>query len=68
MSKKYRGPAVQEERRLAAEARQRLRNELTPAEQIERLDARLGAGIGAKRERARLHEQLIAEKGGDEEQ
>lgn len=38
-----------------AEAAQR-----SPEEQLRRLDARLGAGVGAVRERAKLHAQIAA--------
>jgi cell shape-determining protein MreC len=43
-----------------AKKRQAERDERSPKEQLEKLDAKLGAGIGAKKERARL-EKLIAE-------
>lgn len=42
------------DRRAEAELRKAMRSELSPAEQIRALDARLGFCIGAKRERARL--------------
>ena len=48
------GPAVREKKREEAEARQRQRDELTPEQQIAALDARLGVGKGAKKERERL--------------
>lgn len=32
----------------------------TPEQQLARLDARLGSGVGAKKERARLQEQIVA--------
>lgn len=54
MANRKRGAAVRQERKDKADARQRQRDELTAAEQIAVLDARLGAGVGAERERARL--------------
>lgn len=41
-------------RKKAAEARQAQRDKRTDAEQLALLDFRLGIGVGAKRERARL--------------
>jgi hypothetical protein len=43
-----------EEKRQEAQARQELRNERTPAQQLALLDERFGPGKGAKRERTRL--------------
>lgn len=43
-----------EARRSSAQSRQMSRNNLSNAQQIEKLDARLGKGKGAKAERARL--------------
>ena len=54
MAKTKRGAAVRQQRREQAEARQRQRDELKPAEQLAVLDERLGVGVGAERERARL--------------
>lgn len=45
---------MRQERKDKADARQRQRDELTATEQLAVLDARLGAGVGAERERARL--------------
>jgi hypothetical protein len=53
---------VQEDKRSEADARQRLRDERTPEEQLAILDARLGPGKGAKRERARLQKLLDEDK------
>lgn len=44
-----------------AKERQRQRDERTPEEQLAALDARLGVGKGAKKERARLW-KLIEEQ------
>jgi len=63
MSKTRKGNAVREEKRQAAEARQRLRKERTPAQQLAELDERLGPGVGAERERTRLIAEIEAEKG-----
>jgi hypothetical protein len=41
-------------RRQTAKERLTLRNGLTPEQQLKALDARLGLGVGAKKERARL--------------
>lgn len=41
-------------RRLAAEKRNEQWASLTPAEQIKALDSRLGKGVGAKKQRAKL--------------
>lgn len=42
------------ERREDAVKRQEIRNSLSPREQLARLDTRLGKGVGATKERARL--------------
>jgi hypothetical protein len=47
-----------EERILNSKLRQEAWAELTPGDQIEALDRRLGAGRGAKRQRARLVAKL----------
>ena len=46
--------AIREERRAKAEPRQTERAARNSLTQLERLDAKLGVGIGAKKERARL--------------
>lgn len=51
-----RGPDARQRK---ADEREALRAELTPMEQTARLDQRLGKGMGARRERARL-QALIA--------
>lgn len=53
-------PDRAEQRQIAAAARQAARAELTPAQQLARLDQLFGAGVGAKRERARLAKQIAA--------
>ena len=45
---------MREERRQKAEEMALARSALSPAQQLEQLDQRLGAGVGAQRERARL--------------
>ena len=47
-------------RREEAKERQEAWNALSPAQKIARLDAKLGAGVGAEDQRARLQEQLEA--------
>lgn len=42
-----------------AAGRQALRNKLSPSEQLGILDQRLGAGLGAERERQRLQRQIL---------
>lgn len=49
-----------EKRRKEAKVRAEQRSLLTPQQQLERLDKRLGAGVGAKKERERLNKQLAA--------
>lgn len=41
-----------------ADKRNVARAKRTPTEQIRRLDQKLGAGVGAKKERARLSQQI----------
>lgn len=53
--------SVREERRREAEARQKERDQLSAEEQLARLDERLGKGVGAARERARL--QALIDEG-----
>jgi len=69
MGKKLEGPKTskhvcthpfEELRRKDAIERQEERNKRSPLEQLKELDARLGIGVGAKRERARL-EKLMAD-------
>lgn len=45
-----------------AAERAKFRSELTPEQQIARLDRRLGVGVGAKQERARLAKQIAGRK------
>lgn len=53
----YRDTRGRNHRRIGAITRAAHRSLLTPQEQVETLDARLGTGIGAERERARLESQ-----------
>lgn len=54
-----------EEKRQDAYARQELRNERTPAQQLARLDRILGPGKGAKKERARLEAIINKDNKGE---
>lgn len=49
-------------RRDEADTRQDAYDQLTPTEKLARLDTRLGTGVGATRERARLQKQIEAAK------
>lgn len=49
-----------EQRRQECAERQAYRDGLSPQEQLDRLNTRLGEGIGAQKERARLHAQIRA--------
>lgn len=60
-SKINRSRARREELRAEAEERRGHRSSLSNAQQIERLNARLGEGSGAKRERARLEREIEVE-------
>ena len=60
-SKINRSRARREELRAEAEERREHRAGLSNAQQIERLNARLGKGSGAKRERERLERELEVE-------
>jgi len=53
-----RGPVDRERRTLAAEDRAEARAKLTAQQQLDKLDALLGEGVGAVKERARLEKQL----------
>ena len=50
-----------EAKRKAAESRQKIRSEIDTASQLKLLDERLGVGVGAVKERARLS-KLLTEK------
>lgn len=54
MTHKANGHLALVERRRTADLRTVARSQISTDDQIIRLDARLGAGIGAKKERARL--------------
>jgi hypothetical protein len=53
-----RGPADRERRTLAAEDRAEARANRTAQQQLDKLNALLGEGVGAVKERARLEKQL----------
>jgi len=46
------------QKRFEHEERMKVRDNLTPKQQIKRLDKRLGKNIGAKKERARLLKEI----------
>jgi hypothetical protein len=50
-----------EVRQAEAKERQALRDKRTPQDQLRVLDAKLGVGVGAKKERERLQKLLIKE-------
>jgi hypothetical protein len=49
-------------RRKSAAQRKEARDALTDQQQLDRLDKMLGAGKGAKKERARLIEKIVGER------
>jgi len=53
-------PERKDQRRKDAQVRAEQRGLLTPQQQIDRLDKRLGAGVGAKKERAKLTKLIEA--------
>lgn len=50
-----------------AEHRLSMHHELTPSQRLAKLDARLGPGVGARKERARLHNLIHTTKGSEDE-
>lgn len=58
MVHKMNGSVARKERQLDAIDAQAERDKLSPESQLNVLDARLGVGIGAVKERARLHKQM----------
>ncbi len=57
MSKKNSRDRIEKRRQEAIE-RQKLREQLTPQQQLSRLDLLLGKNAGAKKERAKLQKQI----------
>lgn len=53
---------TREEKRTEAAERAAITTKLTPQDKLKRLDRRLGAGVGAQRERQRLLSQIALEK------
>lgn len=62
MGNVLKGSRFHENRRKEAQARQEQYDGLTPVEKIAALDARLGKGMGAAKERARLTALLTPKK------
>jgi hypothetical protein len=62
MSKRRKNPLNFPRRKAANKAaeleRSKYRSELSPTQQLKRLDARLGAGVGAVKERKRLQAKI----------
>lgn len=52
------GKDARQYRRSAAQERAEVRADRSPDQQLRELDRKLGAGVGAKRERARLRKQI----------
>lgn len=50
--------ARKEEKRMEAEIRQKIASERTPQQQLAVLDRKLGKGVGAVKERAKLHKLI----------
>ena len=57
-----------EERRLIASEKDMERQKRSPEQQLALLDKRLGAGVGASRERARLKRMMSGVKSGKKKQ
>ena len=61
-SRRYTGPGPRPDRTKAKRDEAKERNEFwskySPAEQLLELDSRLGIGVGAKRQRARIAKQI----------
>ena len=55
-------PQKTADKKLKAEAMKAMRDTRTPQQQLEILDKKLGKGVGAKRERARLAAQIGEKK------
>lgn len=51
-----------QQKRQEAEDRQAYRDSLTPRQQLLRIDRRLGVGVGAQKERAKLIGQMSAQE------
>lgn len=62
------GRSKKQKRKEEALFRAEVRDMMTPQLQLDRLDARLGYGVGATKERCRLLLLMAAERGEDEAQ